>query len=174
MLSVRCAASCPEPWRIQQGILRGLPGTDVMNVTPLATVYAAPLALPRAALAIALLFAVLALIASVVGQFSVISRAVSRRSREFGVRMALGASPAAIQGTILRHGLGLASAGLGVGLVLSWLGARLLSPLLFGVRPQDPLSLCAVTGVLLVASIAAAWRPSRRAMGPGPLALLRE
>jgi predicted permease len=174
MISMRCKNVCPEPLLIRQVLFRALPGIKVTRAAALADVYTAELARPRAALALAIMFAILAVIASTAGLYGVISRDVSRRCREFGVRAALGASPTAIRRMIWGHSLALSGAGLGVGLLLGLTIGRQLTPLLFHVSSTDVGSLCSVAGILLVASTAASWRPAHVATGSRALDFLRD
>jgi ABC-type antimicrobial peptide transport system permease subunit len=99
--------------------------------------------------------------------------AVARRTREIGVRMALGASARDAARMVLREGLQLSAWGLGVGLVLSLLLGRLLASMLYRVSGSDPLVLVAATALLLGASLLACWVPARRAAMVAPMASLR-
>jgi ABC-type antimicrobial peptide transport system permease subunit len=103
----------------------------------------------------------------------VLSYIVSQRTREVGIRMALGATAASVQQLMLGQGLKLALLGLGVG-VLAALGlARLMGTLLYGVAPHDPASLMAVCAVLLAGGLLACFLPARRATKVNPMVALR-
>jgi len=119
------------------------------------------------------IFAVVALVLAAAGIYGVISYAVSQRTREIGVRIALGASPREILAAVLRSGMALVTMGAAIGLALTLAVARLLSDLLFGVSPHDPLVygavLSAVTGIALLAN----GIPARRAAAVDPLRALR-
>ncbi len=120
-----------------------------------------------------IIFAGLALLLAAVGLYGVTSYMVAQRTREIGVRMALGAAPRHIGGAVVVRGLALASGGLAIGLVGAFWGTRLIRSSLFGVQPTDPLSY-AVGGVaLLTIAIAACVVPTRRAMAVDPLIAMR-
>ena len=118
-------------------------------------------------------FAAVALVMAVVGVFGVMSYAVASRTRELGVRLALGAQPRDVRWLVIRQVLTLAAAGLALGLVMLGAGGRVLSGLLFGVRPADPATILAVAAVLAVAALAAAWLPAARAARIDPIDALR-
>jgi ABC-type antimicrobial peptide transport system permease subunit len=108
------------------------------------------------------------------GLFSVLSYAVSRRRREFGVRTALGASPRQIRRLVLRDGLVVALAGVAIGGAAAWSLARALASLQYGVTMTDPVSWSIVMTLLIVTTVAASWRPARAAAACDPILLLRE
>jgi putative ABC transport system permease protein len=119
------------------------------------------------------LFALLALVLAGAGIFGVISRAVSQRTRELGLRMTVGAGAADILRLVLSHALGLTAIGLAIGIGLSIGFTRLLSNQLFGVTATDPLTLSAVCGVLILVAVAACAVPLRRALRIDPIQALR-
>jgi len=119
------------------------------------------------------LFALTALLLAGLGIYGTISYVVSERTQEFGVRLALGAGKGAILQMVLRQGLGLAAAGTAVGLIASLIAARLMTGLLYGVRPTDPLTFVGVTLVLTGVAVAACLIPARRAMRVDPVVALR-
>ena len=118
-------------------------------------------------------FALIALLLCAVGVFGVVSSAVTQQTREIGIRMALGANPAAVLSMILRQGLASVAIGLTLGVALSLLLAPLLSSFLFGVKPLDPLTIGATGSILLLIALAAALIPARRAAGTDPMQALR-
>jgi predicted permease len=118
-------------------------------------------------------FAALALLLGVVGLYGVIAYSVSQRTREIGVRMALGAEPGAVYGLILRDAAWLAAVGIGIGLVCSVAAARLIRGLLFGVQPWDVPTLAAVAALLAIAALLASYFPARRAASVDPVVALR-
>jgi predicted permease len=120
------------------------------------------------------LLTVLALVLGAVGVYGVISHFVQRRSREFGIRLALGQSPALIVRNIVARGTTLVAAGAAIGIVLAVLGARLLTSLLYGVETSDPLSMAGAVAVLLIVGMLAAFLPARRASLTDPATALRE
>jgi predicted permease len=115
----------------------------------------------------------MALLLGIVGIYGVISYTVSQRSREIGIRMALGAQRSQLTGVFLRQGFVLSILGAGVGLVVAFAAMRLLSSILFNVSPFDPLTYAAITGILLITSAIACYLPSRRAATVNPVDALR-
>jgi predicted permease len=110
---------------------------------------------------------------AVVGLYSVKAYQVARRTREIGIRMALGAEPTAVQGLVLREGLATAATGIGVGLLLGLGLNRALASFLHGVAPLEPVVLLGAAAIFLGAAALAAWIPARRATRVSPLEALR-
>ena len=110
---------------------------------------------------------------AIVGLYGVKSYVVSRRAREFGIRQALGATPAHIVHQVFREGFGLTLGGLALGLGLGALLGRVLSTVLYQVSPFDPISLAAAAALLLTAAMFAAWVPARRAGRVTPMVAMR-
>lgn len=135
--------------------------------------YAEALGQPRFLLTLMMLFAAVALMLAAVGTYALVAHGVAQRTREFGVRMALGARSAQIVAAVLRPGLGLALGGTVLGLVGALVLSRFLRSLLFGVAPRDPVSLALASTVLLGASALALILPARRAANADPLETLR-
>jgi putative ABC transport system permease protein len=119
------------------------------------------------------LFAAIATALTLVGVYGVMNYAVTQRTQEIGIRMALGAQPMQVRGLILRQGLILSSAGLFFGLAGSLGLMRLISGLLFGVRANDPVTLLAVGAGLVLTTLAACYIPARRATRIDPIIALR-
>jgi ABC-type antimicrobial peptide transport system permease subunit len=119
------------------------------------------------------LFAAVALLLAAAGIYAVMSSLVSQRTREIGIRIALGAQPASVIGLIMSRGLILAGAGLGLGFVASQLLARAVRSLLFGVGPAEPMVLAAVMAILGVVAAAACYIPARHALRVAPADALR-
>ncbi len=119
------------------------------------------------------LFAALALTLATVGIYGVISYAVSQRTREIGVRMALGARPGDVLRLILGEGLKLVLAGAALGIVFALLATRFISTMIYGVSATDPLIFLSVITLLVVVSLAACYVPARRAMRVDPMVALR-
>jgi ABC-type antimicrobial peptide transport system permease subunit len=114
-----------------------------------------------------------ALLLGVVGVYGVISYAVSQRTRELGMRMALGARDTDVTRMVLRQGLALAAAGLAIGLALAYGVTRLMAGLLFGISPQDPTTFALVPAGLLAVALLASYLPARRAAQVDPMVALR-
>lgn len=185
-----------EPWN---GITRGLTlvvqsrGADVGGLgarvreavevvgptIPVAAVQTGPELLagrttaPMFRLALAGGFAGVALLIAMVGLAGVLSFSVSRRRREIGVRLALGAESGQIRGMVMGEGLGLLWRGLVLGMMVAVPTGVALSRFLFGVRPWDPLSIVAVTVLMVVGVVAACYPPALRAARGSPMAALR-
>ena len=120
-----------------------------------------------------LVFGVLALLLAVVGLYGVKSYIVSQRTREIGIRMALGARPADVLAMVLREGAALSAAGVALGLPLAALLGFALSSLLDDVKPLDPVVFLAAPALLALAALVATWLPARRATRVTPLTALR-
>jgi predicted permease len=118
-------------------------------------------------------FAGLALLIASVGLYGLLSFAVAQRTREIGLRIALGAPQANILSLVLRRALLLVAVGLSVGGVLAWFAVRLASSYIFGVQPHDAFTFTLVVAVLAAASLIAAWLPARRAAAVDPILALR-
>ena len=116
---------------------------------------------------------ILGLVLAVIGVYGVVSYAASQRTHEIGVRMALGASRRDILLSVLRNGLVLIGAGIGLGLVLVMAATRVVTDFLVGVSATDPLTFVAVTSLLALIAVAACYIPARRAMNLDPMAALR-
>jgi predicted permease len=119
-------------------------------------------------------FGVLAGLLTVVGLYGVISYSVGQRTRELGIRLALGAQPRAILAQVLAEGMILVFCGLVLGLIATVTVAGVLHSLLFGVSARDPLTLGVVMAVLVVTALAACWAPARRATRIDPIVALRD
>jgi predicted permease len=128
---------------------------------------------PRIAAQMAGVLGLLALALTVVGLYGVVAYAASRRAREFGIRMALGARPADVLALVLRQGVRLVAIGVGAGAVAALGVSRALRSLLFGVGTTDPLTYGAAVAVLTAVALAAAYLPARRATKVDPMVALR-
>jgi predicted permease len=174
MISLRCAVTCPDAAVIRHRLASTHPAVRVQDAGPVDRRYAEQLARPRAAAALAVAFASIAVIAAAGGLFSVLSYAVSRRRREFGIRTALGASQGQIRRVVLREGMVVAASGLVIGSLFAAALARALASLQYGVTPGDPLSWSLVLGLIALTTVVASWGPARAAARLDPLVLLRE
>jgi predicted permease len=131
------------------------------------------LARRRFAMSLLTVFAGLALGLAIVGVYGVMVYLVSQGRREIGIRLALGASPSAILGLVMRRGMTLAIAGVTLGLLGSAVLSRFLEGLLFGIRPRDPLTFLAIPAILGLVTLAAVYAPAHRASRTDPLLTLR-
>ena len=118
-------------------------------------------------------FGLTALVLAAIGIYGVLSGSVSERTREIGVRMALGATRSEIVSLVVRQAMGLTVAGIAIGLLASAFASRALETLLFGVTRRDPVTYAGVVAVLIAASAAAAWLPAWRAARVDPAVTLR-
>jgi putative ABC transport system permease protein len=128
---------------------------------------------PRLSMALMVSFGSLALLMAGVGIYGVLSYSVSQRTREIGIRMALGASQAQILRFIMRQGVILSLAGVVVGVLAALASMRLIRSLLFGVSATDAATYILVPAVLLMVALAATFIPARRATRVDPLNALR-
>jgi len=120
------------------------------------------------------LFAGSLLILALVGLYGVITQSIGQRAKELGVRVALGASSADVVGLVMRQGLRPALIGIGAGLIATLWMSRMLSALLFGVSPTDPLTYAGVGLMLALAAAVACWIPARAILRTNPASVLRE
>ena len=149
---------------------KDLPVTDVANLPDLIE---ASVAQPRFRTFLLGLFAAMALVLAAIGIFGVISHSVSQRTREIGIRVALGAQSKDVLKQVLQEGARLAAVGLALGLAGSLAATRLIATLLFGVKPADPLTFVVVAVILVSVTLAASYIPARRATRVDPTVALR-
>jgi putative ABC transport system permease protein len=133
----------------------------------------APLAQPRLSAMLLSGFALVALLLAAIGLYGVMASAVREQTREIGVRMALGATPARVRGDILRRSLGMVGVGAGAGVAGALISSRLYAALLYEVSPTDPTTLAAVGTLLMGVALVAAYLPARRATRIDPAVALR-
>ena len=127
----------------------------------------------RTAAGFFLICGALALVLATVGLFGVLYFTVAQRTREFGIRVALGASSRRVMNVVLREGLALAIPGVVLGSILAYVAARLLARMLFGVAPGDPLSFTATAAIEILVALAACALPAYRATRADPMSALR-
>jgi putative ABC transport system permease protein len=143
------------------------------NITSLQEAIESNVAQPRFRAVLIGVFALLALVLAAVGVYGLISYTVTRRTREIGIRVALGAAPRQVILPVIREGITLALAGIGVGLAGAFAASRALSAFLFGVGPSDPLTFTGVALLMLLVAVLASYIPSRRALSIDPVLALR-
>ena len=147
--------------------------TPLLSVEPLSEVVSASVAQQRFSMLLLSGFGFISLTLGTAGLYGVMSYAVARRTKEIGIRMAVGAQRPAILRMILKEAAALVAVGLGAGILVSLAGARLLQSLVFGVAPRDPLTLALASAVLLITGLMAAWLPASRAAATEPMQALR-
>lgn len=154
-------------------IMRADPFIRVHKAQTAESVIADAVAQPRFAMTLVGTFALLALLLAVVGLYGVIAYSVSHRTREIGVRVALGARPSEVVSLILLHGLGLAAIGIAIGVAASVGVTRVIRSLLFGVSATDPVTFVVAGLVIALISTLACYIPARRAALIDPVIALR-
>ena len=159
--------------QIRQAVAEVDPQVPVTRVQTLDEVVAASQSAPRSLTLLLLCFGALAVLIGGVGVYSLIAYIVSWRTREIGIRLALGAQHWQIVRDVVRKSLTLAFAGSVVGLAAAAFTAQLLRSFLFGVRVIDPITFCAVPLLMTAIALAAAWIPARRAASVDPMQTLR-
>jgi predicted permease len=159
--------------RMRQSLAEMAPTLALSDERPLRDVVAASIARQRFALAITGAFAAVALVLSAVGLYAVIATSVAQRTRELGVRLALGATPGDVRGLVLREGLRVTGVGVLVGLAGAYAAARLLRGQLYEVGVADPLVYVGVALLTAAVAIAATWVPARRATEVDPVLAIR-
>ncbi len=149
------------------------PAQTLTNLQSVDTQFGRTTAARRFNMLLMSIFAALALLIAATGIYGVIAFLVGRRTREIGVRVALGASPSEVVALFLRQGVFVVVAGIAAGLVGAWWLSRAVQQFLFEVEPRDPLVFATVGAVLMVVGVLASWLPARRAARVDPLTALR-
>lgn len=158
---------------VQRGVKALDPNLPVSNVRTMEEVIAQSLATRRFVLLLFSLFAGLALLLATVGVYGVLTASVSQRTRELGIRIALGATTRDVGRLIVGQGLKLVLSGIAIGLVGALALQRLIEKLLFGVSPTDPLTYAVIASLLIGVALLACYLPARRATQVDPLVALR-
>ncbi|HYU33909.1 MAG TPA: ABC transporter permease [Thermoanaerobaculia bacterium] len=158
---------------VRQEVRRMDPALPLAGMRPMSEVLFESIASPRLLMVLVMLFAAVALVLAAIGTYGVLSYAVEQRTREIGIRMALGAQVGQVLRMILSQGAVLAGIGLALGVVGALALQRVLASLLFGTAPTDPLIFGLVVALLAAVSLLACWWPARRAARVDPLVALR-
>ena len=145
----------------------------ITHLMPMAQLADESLTFRRAGMTLAAGFGLLALVLAAIGIYGVLSYSVSRRTREMGIRVALGATPRGVARLVVREGLVMTGIGVAIGLAAALALSRFLQSLLYEVRPADPVTYVAVAVTLMTVAVLATWLPARRASSLDPITALR-
>jgi putative ABC transport system permease protein len=170
---VRGSGAATEAQAIRAAVQTVDPRLPISDVTPLGDVITTSLARTRFYTALLALFAGVGLALAATGVFGVMSYAVSQRAQEMGIRLALGAVPAAVLRLVVRQSLGLTGTGLVAGLIGAVLLARTIRQQLYAVTPLDPVTLAIVAATLTITAVVASLGPARRAARLDPARSMR-
>jgi len=177
LVAALVARTMGDPRTVEAAIRRQVQAADPEQATAtprtLQQVIEARLEEPYANASLALAFATAALLLAAIGIYGVMAYAVTRRQREIGIRMALGAEAGNVRAMVIRQSMRLVLAGVAAGIPVAIALGRLYSNLLFGVRPSDPRTLIAVVAILALVAYAATAFPARRASAVDPITVLR-
>lgn len=175
MYAVLRAKGDPRPLSgaVRQEINAIDPALPLSQIRLMDDVLSAAQSRPRFLTLLLALFSAVALAIATIGIYGVISYSVERRSKEFGLRMALGAQPSDVLSLVMKQGAGLALVGVAAGLIAAFALTRLMTTLLFGVTATDPATFAGVTAILTIVALAASYIPARRATKVDPIVTLR-
>ena len=170
--------SSSEPRSLATGVRQTVWSLDkdlpIANMQTMEDLLSESVARPRFRTFVFLVLGTLAIVLAVTGIYGVISYLVSQRTREIGIRVALGAQRRTVLNLIIRQGMSLALIGAAIGLIAAFVLTRLMRGLLYEVEATDPLTFASITILLLLVSLAACWIPARRAAKVDPLVALRD
>lgn len=156
-----------------QDVIRQTTGLPVSNIQLMGEVVSLAMSQQRVNMLLMTVFGVSALVLAAIGIYGLMAYSVNQRTQEIGVRMALGANAGRIKGMVIRQGMWLVIAGVGIGLVAAWFLASVLAAILYGVEPRDPAVFVAVPVLLTLIALLAIALPAIRASTVDPLNALR-
>jgi predicted permease len=160
--------------QVQQAMASMDPSLPVIKLQTMDDVFSESTARPRFLAQLLGAFALLALVLAAVGTYGILSYLVTERRREIGIRMALGANRGSVLGMVMGQGMLLAVAGVVIG-VIGALGVnRVMTTLLFGIKPTDPITIAGVVGAIATVALLACYVPARRATLVDPMVVLRD
>jgi predicted permease len=159
---------------VRDAIRRADPNQAVTRIRTYDDIVGTALAPRRFNTTLVTIFALAALLLAAIGTYGVMAYAVATRTRELGVRAALGASPADLMRLVLRQGATLAALAIGLGIGASLLSTRAIASMLYQVTPRDPGTIAVVAAALAAVALGATWAPARRAVRVSPIDALRE
>jgi len=159
---------------LRKNVLDLDPELTIFNAGSLKDQLAMPLFPARISAIVLGIFGALALVLAATGLFALMAYAVARRTREIGIRMALGAQPSQVLSSVLGRALLLCAVGISIGVLLALATGRLLSSVLYGVSPRDPATYAIALVLMLAVALLAAWNPASRAIRVDPARTLRE
>jgi ABC-type antimicrobial peptide transport system permease subunit len=159
---------------IRQAVKAVDPDRPMTQVRTMTQMMAASVGARRLSLNLVSGFALIGLLLATTGIYGVVSHATQQRSREFGIRLALGAERGSVLRLVLRHGCVLALVGVAIGVTGALAMGDIIRAELFGIDPSDPVTLAAVCGGLAIVTLAASYVPARRAVRVNPASVLRE
>ena len=173
-LIVRTRSTLAAAGPVVRATLRDFnPSMAVDEIKPLESVVESILSPKRLVALLLGAFSVLALLLASIGIYGVIAYSVSQRTREIGIRLALGAPRDALLGLVIWEGMSLTILGCGIGLIAGWILTRVIQGLLFEVSPTDPIAFVSSAVLLLLVAFGACWLPARRAAKVDPMVALR-
>jgi predicted permease len=172
-LAVRSSSTGVGAAALSGAVRRVVPAAVAPTVFTFNDLVEAHLRQERMLTMLSLCFAGIALLLTALGLYGVLARSVTLRTKEIGLRLALGARPGDALGLVIRQALRLVLSGIGIGLLVAFGVTRLLRSLLFGVRPDSPLVLAVAAALLIVVGLLASYFPARRATKVDPMVALR-
>ena len=159
---------------VKAAVMRIDPGSPVSRIQSMERVVMDSTGQRRFPMLLLSLFSAVALVLAAIGVYGVVSYVVSQRTREIGIRMALGARAAQVTGMVMRRSLLPITAGMALGVLGALIASRLLTSLLYEVKPGDPLVLSGIVALLGASAAIACFVPARRAASVDPLVVLKE